>query len=113
MAINPEKSKVEKYTVVSINFTHPLSSSKIETNITIDMYMNKFNSNERIKIYSCTYFNCKLRCLDIDNGIIYFTTVSNETIITKNIKEFYVNDMRVDIDANTIQNIESLNVKNC
>lgn len=28
MAINPEKSKVEKYTVVSVNFTHPLSSSK-------------------------------------------------------------------------------------
>lgn len=49
MAINPEKSKVEKYTVVSVNFTHPPSSDKVETNITIDMYMNKFNSNERIK----------------------------------------------------------------
>ena len=42
MAINTEKSKVEKYTIVSINFTHPLSSNKVETNITMDMYMNKF-----------------------------------------------------------------------
>ena len=30
MAINIEKSKVEKYTIVSINFTHPLSSNKVE-----------------------------------------------------------------------------------
>ena len=77
------------------------------------MYTNEFNSNKRIKTYSCTPFHYKLRCLDIDNGIIYFTTASNETIITKNIKEFYVDDMCVDIDANTIQNNESLNVKNC
>lgn len=113
MAINTERSKVEKYTVVSINFSHPLSSSKIETNITMDMYMNKFNSNERIKTYSCTHFHCKLRCLDIENGVIHFTTALNETLVTKNIKEFYINDMRVDMDANTIQNVESLNVKNC
>lgn len=71
------------------------------------------NKTESIKVHSYSYFHCKLRCLDIDNGIIYFTTVSNETIITKNIKEFYINDIRVDIDANTIQNNESLNVKNC
>lgn len=113
MAINTEKSKVEKYTVVSIHFISPLSSNKVETNITIDMYMNEFNSNKRIKTYSCTHFHCKLRCLDIDNRIIYFTTASNETIIIKNVKEFYVNDICVDIDANTIQNNESLNVKNC
>lgn len=29
------------------------------------------------------------------------------------IKEFYVNDMCIDINTNTIQNTESLNVKNC
>lgn len=113
MAINTEKSKVEKYTIVSINFTHPLSSNKVETNITMDMYMNEFNSNERIKTYSCTHFHCKLRCLDIENRIIHFTTALNEALVTKNIKEFYVNDMRVDMDANMIRNVESLNVKNC
>lgn len=113
MAINTEKSKVEKYTIVSINFTHPLSSNKVETNITISMYMNEFNSNERIKTFSCTHFHCKLRCLDIENGVIHFTTALNELLVTKNIKEFYVNDMCIDINANTIQNTESLNVKNC
>lgn len=113
MAINTEKSKVEKYNIVSINFTHPLSSNKVETNITISMYMNEFNSNERIKTFSCTHFHCKLRCLDIENGAIHFTTALNELLVTKNIKEFYVNDMCVYIDANTIQNTESLNVKNC
>lgn len=113
MAINTEKSKVEKYTIVSINFTHPLSSNKVETNITMDMYMNEFNSNERIKTYSCTHFNCKLRCLDIKNGVIHFTTALNETLVTKNIKEFFINDTRIDINDNTIQNVESLNVKNC
>lgn len=101
MAINTEKSKVEKYTIVSINFT-PLSSNKVETNITMDMYMNEFNSNERIKTYSCTHFHCKLRCLDIENGVIHFTTALNEVLVTKNIKEFFINDMRVDIDVNTI-----------
>lgn len=40
MAINIEKSKVEKYTVVSIRFVSSLSSNKVETNITMDMYMN-------------------------------------------------------------------------
>lgn len=101
MAINTEKSKVEKYTIVSINFT-PLSSNKVETNITMDMYMNEFNSNERIKTFSCTHFHCKLRCLDIENGVIHFTTALNEVLVTKNIKEFFINDMRVDIDVNTI-----------
>lgn len=104
MAINIEKSKVEKYTVVSVHFISPLSSNKVETNITMNMYMNEFNNNERIKTYSCTHFHCKLRCLDIENGVIHFTTALNETLVTKNIKEFYINDMRVDMDANTIQN---------
>lgn len=113
MANNIEKSKVEKYTVVSIYFSSPPSSNRIETNITMDMYANKVNSNERIKTYSCTHFHCKLRCLDIENGVIHFTTALNETLVTKNIKEFFINDKRVDIDANTIQNTESLNVKNC
>ena len=101
MAINIEKSKVKKYTIVSINFT-PLSSNKVETNITMDMYMNEFNSNERIKTYSCTHFHCKLRCLDIENGVIHFTTALNEILVIKNIKEFYVNDMCIDINTNTI-----------
>lgn len=101
MAINTEKSKVEKYTIVSINFT-PLSSNKVETNITTDMYMSEFNSNERIKTFSCTHFHCKLRCLDIENGVIHFTTALNELLVTKNIKEFYVNDMCIDINTNTI-----------
>lgn len=102
MAINPEKSKVEKYTIVSINFTHPLSSNKVETNITISMYMNEFNSNERIKTFSYTHFHCKLKCLDIENGVIHFTTALNEILVIKNIKEFYVNDICVDMDVNTI-----------
>lgn len=76
---------------------------KVETNITMDMYMNEFNSNERIKTYSCTHFHCKLRCLDIENGVIHFTTALNELLVTKNIKEFYVNDMCIDINTNTIQ----------
>lgn len=102
MAINIEKSKVEKYTVVSINFISPLSSNKVETNITMNMYMSKFNSSERIKTYSCTHFNCKLKCLDIENGVIHFTTALNEILVIKNIKEFYVNDICVDMDVNTI-----------
>lgn len=71
-------------------------------NITMDMYMNEFNSNERIKTYSCTHFHCKLRCLDIENGVIHFTTALNEILVIKNIKEFYVNDICVDMDVNTI-----------
>lgn len=76
-------------------------------------HIHRFNSNERIKTYSCTHFHCKLRCLDIENGVIHFTTALNEILVTKNIKEFYVNDMCIDINTNTIQNTESLNVKNC
>lgn len=51
--------------------------------------------------------------LKIENGVIHFTTALNELLVTKNIKEFYVNDMCIDINTNTIQNTESLNVKNC
>lgn len=113
MAINTEKSKAEKYTVVSIHFVSPLSSNKVEIHIAMDMYTDEFNNNKLIKTFSCTHFNCKLRCLDIENGVIHFTTALNEILVIKNIKEFFINDMRIDINNNTIQNTESLNVKNC
>lgn len=38
----------------------------------------------------------------IDNGVIHFTTALNEILVIKNIKEFYVNDICVDMDVNTI-----------
>jgi hypothetical protein len=38
----------------------------------------------------------------IKNGVIHFTTALNEILVIKNIKEFYVNDICVDMDVNTI-----------
>ena len=85
-----------------------IKESKDYYNIIDKSYINPnilvptVNSNERIKTYSCTYFHCKLRCLDIENGVIHFTTALNEILVIKNIKEFYVNDICVDMDVNTI-----------
>ena len=104
MEINTEKSKVNIYNNVFLYFVEE------GVIITTDMYIKEFNNNEPIKFYSYTHRYCKLKCLDIENRTIRFTTILNETLIIENIKELNINDELININDDKK---EQLNVKNC